>query len=81
MFHDTFQRLDGEVQAAPPRIALFEQGDDTKALDVVIEAAVIFHQAVERIFSRMAERRMTEIMSETDDLDQIFVRHRARGPQ
>jgi hypothetical protein len=39
-------------------VLLFEFRDDSKALRVAFEAAVVFHQLVQGFFARVAERRM-----------------------
>ena len=54
-------------------IAALQIGDDPQRLFVVIEAAVIFHQAVQRRFAGMPEGRVTEIMGKADRLHQVLV--------
>src|SRR5262249_46798711 len=83
VLQDAFARLEGEVQAAEARIALFEFVDDAQRLQVVLEAAVVAHAVVERVLARVAERRVAEIVREADRLDEILVeRQRARdGPR
>jgi hypothetical protein len=70
--------LIGQVQSgAIP----FQHIDNAQALFVMAECAS--HRVRKRRFASMTKRRMTEIMSQTDCLDQVFVetqgaRHRTR---
>ena len=47
--------------------------DDAKRLRIVVEAAVVGHAGVERVLSRMAEGRVSEIVAEGDGLREIVV--------
>ena len=54
--------LVGKIEPRLLRIALLESLHDTEALAVVIEAAVILHQAIEGFLSGVAERGMSEVV-------------------
>src|SRR5438067_13454070 len=41
---------------------------------VVLEPAVLLHAPVQGRLARMAERRMTEVMGQSDRLSQVFVK-------
>ena len=79
VLEDALARLVAEVQAAEARIALFEPVDDPQALAVVVEAAVLLHQAREHALARVAERRVAEVVREHDRLGELLVQaQRAR---
>jgi len=44
-----------------------------QSVAVMIEAAVTFHALIERAFSGMAERGMSQIVSQSDRFRQIFI--------
>src|ERR1700754_3558117 len=73
MLEDSLARLEGEVQAIERAIPFLEQVDDTQRLQVVLEAAVVLHARVERVLSRVPERRVPQVVRERDRLDEIFV--------
>lgn len=52
---------------------LLELVDDSQALQVVLEAAVLAHACIQRVLPGMAERRMAEIVRERDRFDEILV--------
>src|SRR5208282_6558723 len=57
----------------------FQFLDDAKAVPVVLETAMTFHQARENRFALVAERRMTEVMRERNGFSQIPVQPQRAG--
>ena len=71
---DAVADFPGEIQAAA---VVLEHVDDAQALFVVIESAG--HQAVDDPLAGMAERRMTEVVTEGDRFGQLFVQPQHLG--
>ena len=59
---DTLAGFKAQVKPVKRRVTLFELIDDTQALQVVFEAAVIAHAFVKRILPGVTERRMAQIV-------------------
>ena len=80
---DALSHLVREIQAGKARISLLEYLDYSQALAVVVEAAVLLHQSVERALAGMAERRVAEVVRQGHGLRQVLVEpERARqGPR
>ncbi len=83
MLGDPFQRLPGEIQAVKPGIAAFETRHHPQRLGVMVEPAKRRHRRVQRFFTRMAERRVAQVMRQRQRLCKIlvqpqFARHRPR---
>ena len=68
MLGDAVAHLPREVQ---PAAVVLEEIDDAKALHVVIEAAR--HQLVDDFLAGVPERRVAEIVPESDRFGQLFV--------
>jgi hypothetical protein len=49
-------------------VATLQVGDDAEGLHVVIKAAVRLHRPLQLVFSRMAERGVTEVVGESHRL-------------
>ena len=60
-----------------PRAVVLERVDDPQALLVMVEAAR--HERVDHAFAGMAERRMTEVVTERDGFGQLFVQAQDLG--
>jgi hypothetical protein len=73
MFGQAFQRFPSQVQAVPARIRGFKSGQCPDRLGIVIEAPEFSQGFLQSIFPGMAERRMPDIMRETERFGQIFV--------
>ena len=73
VFENPFAAFEAEVQTVEVRIVFLEFIDDAQRLQVVFETAEIHHALVEGILARMAERRVSQIMRETDCFGQHFV--------
>jgi hypothetical protein len=79
VFPQSLQHFVGEVETRLLGIALLEHLDDPQALPVMIESPVIFHQAVERLLSRVAEGGVPEVMGKGDRLGQVLVEAQGAG--
>lgn len=73
VLHKAFKRFPGEVQPVETGIALLEFRNDAKRLRIMIEAAEVLHACIERRFTRMAEGRVAEVVSERERFGEIFV--------
>src|SRR6267143_7291921 len=84
MLDDSFTNLKRQIQAGEIQVALLELLDDTKRVQIVIEpAAVRAHQLVKLAFPRMAERRVPDVMHQSQRFGEIGIepersRHGAR---
>src|SRR6185503_19138858 len=65
--------LPRQVQAREAGIFLLQHFDDAKALAVMLEAAMLLHQPVERRLASVAEGRMAEVMRQRDGLSEVFI--------
>src|SRR5579885_3576188 len=70
---DPFPDLVREIQAPKPRVPYFDPVNRSKALRIVVEAAVWPHQIVQYPFASMTEGRMAQVMSQCDGFGQIHV--------
>src|SRR5688500_1549420 len=73
VLQDALASLERQVQTAERRVAVLEVIDDAQRLQVVLEAPEVAHTFVERILAGVAERRVAEIVRETDRLDEVLV--------
>ncbi|CAM2149469.1 hypothetical protein PT2222_210122 [Paraburkholderia tropica] len=73
MLENALARLETEIEAVERAVVLLQFVDDRETLQVVLEAAVLAHALVERVLTRMAERRMTEVVRKRNRLDEILV--------
>src|SRR5208283_5660032 len=67
------------IQPIKGRVAVFELGDDSQCLSIMIEAAVRRHEFVEHILARVAEGRVAKIMRERKRLGEIVVEAERAG--
>ena len=74
VLYQPFQRLECQIKAIEGGVTLLQLGDDAKRLRIVIEAAIGPHDVVKRVFARVAEGRMAEIMGERDGFSEIVVK-------
>jgi hypothetical protein len=79
MLGQTFADFPGQIQAGKIRIFLFQFLDNAKAVPVVLETTMPFHQAREHRFARVPERRMTEVVRERNSLGQTLVQPQRAG--
>ena len=73
VLQDSFTGLETQIQPFEGGIALLQHIDDTQRLQVVLEAAVVFHAFVERVLAGVAEGRMPEVVRQRNGFDQVFV--------
>src|SRR5688572_7421519 len=66
----TFER---KIQSRKFGVAFFELIDDAKRLQIVLESAELSHAIVQRVLTRMSERRVAKIVREADRLGQRLV--------
>ena len=79
MLDQSFERLEGQVEAVEARIFPFELGHHAQRLGVVIEAALPGHRGIERALAGMAEGRVAEIVGERQRLGQILIDMKRAG--
>jgi ribose transport system substrate-binding protein len=71
---DAFAKGEGEVEPAVGCIALLEPGDDAQGVQIVIEGEAVRSQnTIEGFFSRVTERRMTDIVGQRESLGEISI--------
>ena len=76
---DAFADREGEVEAAPGRIALFKPGDDAEGVQVVVKAeAVLPQRGIECFLARVAEGGMTDVVGEGKGLGEFAVQSQSR---
>ena len=73
MLQDSLARLEGQVQPAECRVPVLQTIHHAQRLEIVLEASERLHALIERILSRVTERRVTEIVGEADRLGQVFI--------
>src|ERR1700677_2154723 len=77
---DAFTDFESEIQSAERRITKFEVFDNAERVQIVIEGkSVLTHSRVERIFSRVSEWRMAEIVYLCERCPQIDVQSKLIG--
>ena len=73
MLRDALERLPGEIETVELGVAMLELGQHAQSLVVMAEAAEFGHHLVERFLAGMAERRVAEIVGQSQRLGQILV--------
>lgn len=73
VFDGAFQCFPGEVEAGKIRVMAFVFGDDAQRLDIMVESAVGFHNLAQAAFAGMAERRMPQIMRQSNGFAEFFI--------
>ena len=76
---EAFKDLEGKIEAGEVRILCLDELDDTEALEIVIEAAVAAHEAVELRLAGVAERGVAEIVREGDGLGEVLIESEGAG--
>ena len=69
----------GKIQAIVMGVFLLQRFDDAQTLAVVFKSAVILHKIIQRMFALVAERRMTEVMSQSDCFSEVFIEAQSPG--
>lgn len=73
VFTEAFEDFVGEIEAGVTGVFFGEGLDDTKRLDVVVEAAVFAHETVEGFLAGVAEGGVAEVVGEGDGFREVFV--------
>src|SRR3990167_5676933 len=75
MFQDADQNFFGEVQTVKLRVPLFVLCHNFKTAQVVVKSTDLrlFHYLIQNVFTGVAEWWMSQVMSQGNRLDQIFV--------
>lgn len=74
MLHESLKNFAREVEARVRLRALLEERHDPKRLLIVLERLAEFlHALSHRIFSRMSERRVAEIVCKRDCFGEVLV--------
>ena len=68
-----FKRFPRQIQPVMFGIAIFKQRDDAQRLNIVVETTEGLHGPIKRPLAGVAERGVTEIVTERDGLGQILV--------
>ena len=71
--------LVGEVEAGEAGVALSRLSTIAEALEVVLEAAVVGHELVERVLAGVAEGRVAEVVGEGDGFGEVLVEAEGAG--
>ena len=79
VFLQAFPHFESQIQSGKFRIRVLEQFNNAQTLAVVLEATVFAHAFRQHFFAGMSERRVAEIMRQSDGLGQILVQ--AQGPR
>jgi len=73
MLGEAFQRFPAEIETVEVRIWSLQLRDNSDGVRVVVKAAGIGERRAQCIFAGMAERRMAEIVRETERLGEILI--------
>jgi hypothetical protein len=79
VFLNPFADIPGQVEPGMHRVFFLDHLDDAKALDIVVESAVVFQEAVQLLLAGVPAGRMPEVMGQGDRLRQSSLRRRARA--
>ena len=70
---DPLSYFESEIDPVESGIPFLQDIDHTQALEIVLEAPLLFHQLVHHAFPGMTEGRMPQIVGQHDGLGKIFV--------
>ena len=74
MLDDAFAHFERQIQAGKIQIALLELLDDPQRLQIVIEAvSMLAHPLVELLFTRVAKRRVADVVHQRQRFGEIGV--------
>src|SRR5258708_7086673 len=77
---DSFAYFESQVQPAKSCVAGLEVFDNAKRVQIVIEEKpMLTHRGIERLFSRMPEWRMPDVMHQGQGFDEINVQSQLRS--
>ena len=69
----------GQVQAGKFRVAALQNGHDAQRLFVMVETAMVFHQAGQSDLAGMTEGAVPQVMRQADRFYQVFVGAQGAG--
>lgn len=69
----SFEHFPAEIEPLAVDIGPFEPRQHTNRVRIMVKPALIHHRSLQRIFARMAERRMADIMRKAQCFGQILV--------
>jgi hypothetical protein len=74
VFDDAFSNFESQVEPAKRRITQLKILHDSESVKIVIEKiAVLTHSGIQRFFTSMAERRVPDIVNQSERLDQVHI--------
>src|SRR5207302_6125089 len=74
MLDDAFAHFKRKIEAGKIQVALLKMLDDAQGMQIVIEVAAMgAHQFVEPAFPRMSERRMANVVNQSERFGQFRV--------
>ena len=80
VLNDALAYFEGQIQASECGVSLFEIFDDAQGVKIVIEReSVLTHSRVEGLLSRVAERRMADVVDESERFGKIYVEIQSSG--
>ncbi len=80
MLNDAFAHFKSEVKSGELEIPMFELLDDAQRVKVVIECgAICLHQLVQLAFTGMTERRMANVVNQSESLGKFGIEAESGG--
>ena len=79
VFLQAFPHFESQIQSGKFRVRVLEQFNNAQTLAVVLEATVFAHAFRQHFFAGMSERRVAEIVRESDCFSQVLIQ--AQGPR
>src|SRR5260370_30318471 len=77
---DALANLESKIQSSESRITQFEVFDNAERMQIVIERKpMLAHGGVERFFSRVAKRRVAEVVNQRERFHQIGIQSKLCG--
>ena len=73
MLEDTFPGFERQIYARKPRIFFLQFIDDAQRLEVVFKPTVRLHTTIQAVLTGVSERRVTEIMGQTNCLGESLI--------
>jgi hypothetical protein len=73
VLHHAFEGFPGQIEPVELGIAMLEMRQNPQGLVVVVEAAEALHGGVERVFARMSEGGVAEVVGQGQGLGQVLV--------
>ena len=77
VFDGGFNGFPGEIEAGKFGVAHLKLGHDFEGINVMVEAAEARHGILQRPFSGMAERRVSEVVRQSNGFAEFFIEAKA----